>query len=43
LFHPKNYACRSDDIFAGQFAFGVLCIPEEIDMDVTLEGCTPCT
>jgi hypothetical protein len=43
LFHPTNYACRSDDIFAGQFAFGVLCIPEEIDMDVTLEGCTPCT
>lgn len=40
LFNPKNYNRRSDNIFPEQFAFGVLSIPEEIDMDVPIEGCT---
>ena len=40
LFNPDNYNRRSDDIFSGRRTQGVLCIPEEIEMDIDLEGCT---
>ncbi len=40
LFNADNYNRRSDDIFPGRRTQGVLCIPEEIEMDVDLEGCT---
>ncbi|MGC1817197.1 MAG: glycosyltransferase family 9 protein, partial [Casimicrobiaceae bacterium] len=39
LFNPDNYNRRSDDIFSGRHAQGALCIPEEIEMDIDLEGC----
>jgi FkbM family methyltransferase len=38
MFNPQNYNCRSDDILLDKFATGVLSIPEEIDMDIQLEG-----
>lgn len=41
LFNPANYNRRSDDIFGGRMATGLFCVPEEIEMDATLEGCTP--
>ena len=40
LFNPENYNRRSDNIFPDEFALGVLSIPEEIDMDISLDGCT---
>ena len=39
LFNPKNFNRRETDIFAGQVAQALLAIPEEIDVDVALEGC----
>jgi tetratricopeptide (TPR) repeat protein/precorrin-6B methylase 2 len=40
LFRSNNYNCRSDDIFSGRQAQGVFCLPEEVEMDVVIEGCT---
>lgn len=40
LFNPENYNCRADDVFVEQNAHGLVCIPEEVDMDVDLKGCT---
>jgi hypothetical protein len=41
LFSPANYNCRSDNIFPGEHAHGLFCIPEEFDVDVNLDGCLP--
>lgn len=41
LFNPANYNRRSDDIFGGRLAYGLLGIPEEVEIDTELEGCTP--
>jgi hypothetical protein len=41
LFSPSNYNCRSDNIFPGEHAHGLFCIPEEFDVDVNLDGCLP--
>jgi hypothetical protein len=41
LFNPSNYNRRDDDIFCGKVAFGLLSIPEEIEMDIEIEGCVP--
>ncbi len=40
LFNPDNYNRRSDNIFPGQHMKGVLCVPEEVALDVELNGCT---
>jgi hypothetical protein len=39
LFNLKNFNRRDTDIFAGRVAWALLAIPEEIDVDVALEGC----
>jgi len=39
LFNPKNFNRRDTDIFAGRVTWPLLAIPEEIDVDVALEGC----
>jgi FkbM family methyltransferase len=39
LFNPNNYNCRATDIFDGQSVSALLAIPEEIEGDVTLDGC----
>jgi hypothetical protein len=40
MFNPANYNQRSEDIFPGKRLTGIFCIPEEIEVDVELEGCT---
>jgi precorrin-6B methylase 2 len=40
FFSPENYNQRTDDIFNGRKAYAVLSVPEEIEMDITIEGCT---
>jgi hypothetical protein len=40
LFRPDNYNRRIDDIFSGRQVQGVFCVPEEVEMDVVIEGCT---
>lgn len=40
LFNPANYNRRVDDIFGGKTALGLLSIPEEIEMDIEIAGCT---
>ena len=39
LFNPKNFNRRDTDIFSGRATWALLAIPEEIDVDVALEGC----
>jgi hypothetical protein len=39
LFNPANFYCRERDIFSGASALALLAIPEEIDVDVALDGC----
>jgi tetratricopeptide (TPR) repeat protein len=40
LFRTDNYNRRTDDIFGGRVASGLLCVPEEVEIDTELEGCT---
>jgi hypothetical protein len=40
LFRADNYNRRTDDIFSGRQMQGVFCVPEEVEMDVVIEGCT---
>ena len=39
LFNRHNFNRRHDDIFAGRAALALLAIPEEIEVDVALDGC----
>jgi precorrin-6B methylase 2 len=39
LFNVQNFNRRYADIFAGRSALALLAIPEEIDVDVALDGC----
>jgi len=39
LFNPQNFNRRETDIFDGRTALALLAIPEEIDVDVALDGC----
>jgi len=39
FFSPENYNRQNDDIFNGRTAHAVLSVPEEIEMDITIEGC----
>ena len=39
FFNPANFNQRDTDIFAGQTALAVLAIPEEVEIDIALEGC----
>ena len=39
LFNPQNFNRRDTDLFAGRTALALLAIPEEIEVDVALEGC----
>jgi hypothetical protein len=39
VFNRQNFNCREDDIFAGSKASALLAIPEEIYIDIALEGC----
>lgn len=43
LFNARNYNRRTDNIFPARYAFGALCIPEEIDIDIDidLDACMP--
>lgn len=41
LFNRTNFNQRETDIFSGRTALAVLAIPEEIDLDVKLDGCVP--
>ena len=43
LFSPKNFNGYDTDIFAGRAARALLAIPEEIEVDVALEGCIELT
>jgi FkbM family methyltransferase len=39
FFNPDNFNCRTDDIFAGRAALALVAIPEEVEVDIMLEGC----
>ena len=39
LFNPQNFNRRDADIFSGHTALALLAIPEEIDIDISLDGC----
>jgi tetratricopeptide (TPR) repeat protein len=39
LFNPENFNRRDTDIFSGRTALALLAIPEEIDVDIALDGC----
>ena len=39
LFTPENFNRRDTDIFAGGTALALLAIPEEVEVDIPLEGC----
>jgi len=39
LFNPDNFNRRDTDIFSGRSALALLAIPEEIDVDIALDGC----
>ena len=39
LFNPGNFNRRPDDIFLGATAVSLLAIPEEIEVDIPLDGC----
>jgi tetratricopeptide (TPR) repeat protein len=41
LFNAANYNRRTEDLFDGRIAMGLLGIPEEVEIDVALEHCTP--
>jgi hypothetical protein len=41
LFRMDNYNRRTDDIFDGRVVSGLLCVPEEVEIDTELEGCIP--
>ena len=41
LFNPANYNRRTEDLFDGRLASGLFCVPEEVEIDVALEYCTP--
>ncbi|HEX8011819.1 MAG TPA: hypothetical protein VF814_12940, partial [Casimicrobiaceae bacterium] len=43
LFNPQNFNRRAEDIFAGGTASALLAIPEEVDVDIGLEGCVELT
>ena len=38
-FNPANFNRREADIFSGRTALALLAIPEEIEVDVALDGC----
>jgi len=39
LFNPQNFNRREEDIFAGGKASALLAIPEEIEIQIALDGC----
>jgi FkbM family methyltransferase len=39
LYNPENFNRRDSDIFSGRTALALLAIPEEIDVDIVLDGC----
>jgi hypothetical protein len=39
LFNPGNFNRRDNDIFAGRTALALLAFPEEIPVDIALDGC----
>ena len=39
LYNPENFNGRDSDIFSGRTALALLAIPEEIDVDIVLDGC----
>jgi tetratricopeptide (TPR) repeat protein len=39
LFNPDNFYRHDQDVFSGRAAHAILAIPEEIDVDVALDGC----
>lgn len=39
LFNPGNYNCRDTDVFDGHAVSALLAIPEENEIDATLDGC----
>src|SRR6266542_446710 len=39
LFNPDNFYRHDRDVFSGREARAILAIPEEIDVDVALDGC----
>ena len=39
LFNPENFNRRDTDLFSGRTSLALLAIPEEIDVDVVLDGC----
>jgi precorrin-6B methylase 2 len=40
FFNPQNFNCHDTDIFSGRTALALLAMPEEIDVDITLDQCT---
>jgi hypothetical protein len=41
LFDPDNYNRRTENIFPNGRAQGLLGVPEEVEIDVAIEGCKP--
>jgi tetratricopeptide (TPR) repeat protein len=39
FFNPENFNGRQDDLFSGSRALALLAIPEEIEVDIVLDGC----
>jgi FkbM family methyltransferase len=39
LFNPENFNRRDTDLFSGRTSLALLAIPEEVDVDIVLDGC----
>ena len=39
LFNSNNFSCRTENVFGDRTALALLAVPEEVEMDVELDGC----
>jgi precorrin-6B methylase 2 len=39
LFNSSNFSCRTENVFGDRTALALLAVPEEVEMDVELDGC----
>ena len=39
LYNPQNLYRHDQDVFGGRAVMGLLAIPEEVEVDIALDGC----
>ena len=39
LFNPRNFNLRTENIFEGKVAHALFAVPEEVEMDIAIDGC----